>query len=100
VDNQKVEVTREYLFKHRTKKGSWTRHQIQALGIDWPPRSGWIEELVGTWINLDQAREFEIGREIMAGKEKLTFAKVCEFIKLCTAKELATIRNIITQRKL
>lgn len=40
-------VTRKWIMQHRTDKGAWTQPQIEALGIEWPPRHGWIDRVVG-----------------------------------------------------
>jgi hypothetical protein len=54
-----MEVTREYIMKHRTARGAWTLAQIQALGLVWPPLQGWIDSVVGQTITDEQARRFE-----------------------------------------
>ena len=30
-------ITKDYLNKHKTNKGAYTRKQFQILGIGWPP---------------------------------------------------------------
>jgi hypothetical protein len=57
-----VEITREYIMKHRTKRGSWTRVQVLALGINWPPHQGWIDEVIGNVLTAEQANQFETGK--------------------------------------
>ena len=59
-------VTREWIFAHRTERGAWTREQIEALGIKWPPRIGWIDRLDGTQITDAAAWDFEMGQFIAA----------------------------------
>jgi len=79
-----IEVDRDYIMKHRTKKGSWTRSQIQALGIEWPPRNGWIDEIVGVTISPNQQMQFEAklsaGRERQENQKKMKLNKA---IKVC-----------------
>ena len=59
-------ITRDWIFNNRTKRGAWTKAQLNALGLKWPARSGWIDELVGEAITSHNARIFEEA----AGKTK------------------------------
>ena len=52
-------ITRKYIMKFRTDRGAWTKPQIEALGIDWPPRKGWIDRVVGKEIRPDNQIQFE-----------------------------------------
>lgn len=54
--------------KHRTKKGAWTRYQIVALGISWPPQQGWIDKIEGHEISEENAKRFEDGKTMTAAK--------------------------------
>ena len=49
---------------HRTTKGSWTRLQIEALGIDWPPKKGWIDRVVGN--DLSERCQWEFQSKLTA----------------------------------
>jgi hypothetical protein len=53
-----MKVTREFIMDNRTLRGAWTRLQIQALGIVWPPRQGWIEDVIGRDLTEDQVHQF------------------------------------------
>ena len=55
-------ATRGYIFKHRTPNGAWTKSQIEALGLDWPPITGWIDLVSGTELSAEQQKEFEAAR--------------------------------------
>lgn len=55
-------VTADYIHKHKTPRGAWTRAQIEALGLDWPATQGWIDRLVGTEISFEQCQSFEVGK--------------------------------------
>lgn len=80
-----IEVDRAYIMNHRTKKGSWTRSQIQALGIEWPPRNGWIDEIVGTTISPEQQMQFEAklsaGRERQESQKKMKLKEAIKRVK-------------------
>lgn len=36
-------VSKEWVWEHRTKKNSFKRKQLEALGISWPPKNGWLQ---------------------------------------------------------
>ena len=55
----KMILTKEYIMKYRTKKGAWTKKQLEALGIKWPPSKGWIKKLEGKEISVENAKIFE-----------------------------------------
>lgn len=59
-------VTREFILKHQTANGAWTRAQLNALGVSWPPINGWLRALVGTTITQQQADAFIQGATIFA----------------------------------
>ncbi len=52
-------VTKAYIEKNKTVKGSWTRKQIEALGIEWPPRKGWKKRIIGHVLTDQKAAVFE-----------------------------------------
>ena len=56
-------VTREWIFEHRTRKGAWTRAQLAAIGVSWPPISGWVSRVVGSTISEEDKRQFETNKE-------------------------------------
>jgi hypothetical protein len=52
-------VTLTYIDQHKTENGAWTRKQIEALGLTWPPKKGWKKRVVGTELTEKQQAEFE-----------------------------------------
>lgn len=54
-------LTKAYIDRNRTKKGAWTRKQLEAIGVSWPPRHGWKDRVVGNVISHDAAKVFEAG---------------------------------------
>ena len=80
-----IEVCRDYIMKHRTKKGSWTKSQIQALGIEWPPRQGWIDEIIGLTISPEQQMQFEAklsaGHDRQAKQKKMKLKEAIRRVK-------------------
>lgn len=53
-------ITPEWIHKHKTKRGGWTRKQLAAIGVMWPPRQGWISRVSGAKISDQQRMEFEM----------------------------------------
>lgn len=66
-----MKVTKEFIMNNRTRNGAWTRAQVQALGIKWPPRHGWHNKLIGTEITEEQASQFIAGKEIFRSTKKM-----------------------------
>jgi len=54
-------ITRDWLFDNRTAKGSWTKAQIEAIGIKYPATKGWTYDVVGKSISNEKAELFEAG---------------------------------------
>ena len=67
-----VTVTKEFLNDNRTVNGAWTRAQLQAVGVRWPLKSGWMDRIVGTEISDAQAEEFILASGIYSNSK---FAK-------------------------
>ncbi len=40
-------VTLEEINAARTPRGGWTRKQLEAWGLEWPVKSGWVRRLTG-----------------------------------------------------
>lgn len=53
-----VELTKDIIEAARTPNGGFTKSQLAAIGIDWPPPQDWIEEKVGTKITPTQLEVF------------------------------------------
>mgnify|MGYP003645210350 FL=1 len=51
-------VKKAWIMKHRTASGSWTKPQVEALGVTWPPSKGWMARAVGVVITDEQADIF------------------------------------------
>ena len=54
-----VVITKEYLNKHKTAKGAYTRRQLSVLGVKWPPPKNWKRLITGLVLSQSQADEFE-----------------------------------------
>ena len=41
-------MTREEIMAARTPNGGWTRKQLAAWGVEWPPQKGWIDRITAS----------------------------------------------------
>ena len=99
-----MKLTANYINSHRTAKGAFTRKQIEALGLDWPPVKGWIQRLVGTEISDKNAEIFENGRTVYnSGKGNPTPSQlqsnvnfICKNIDCLTMEQLEQLKSAIS----
>ena len=62
-------ITKQYLDEHKTSKGGYTRAQLHAIEVDWPPVKGWKKEVIGQQLTAEQAEAFEAGCEEFVPRE-------------------------------
>jgi hypothetical protein len=55
--DQLFEVTAEWIHRHCTARGGWTKQALAVLDVEWPPRPGWIRRSVGRLLT-DRQRQF------------------------------------------
>lgn len=58
-DETTIVLTEEIIEAARTPNGGFTKSQLAAIGVAWPPPQDWINEKVGTTITLSQLEEFK-----------------------------------------
>jgi len=105
MDNSLILVTKDYIFKHRTKRGAWTKAQILALGLKWPTETGWIDGMHGIYITHEQARSFEEGKtkfnikkeKVKKQPKKMKTHKLMAYLDRYSTDELKTICVYLTQ---
>lgn len=56
---QTEEFTREVLEKGRSTRGGWSKAQLALLGIEWPPRKGWPQQVQGRHFPREVLQQFE-----------------------------------------
>lgn len=95
MENTQHKVTAEWLNKHRTAKGAFTKNQVLALGLKWPPRSGWMQELEGEFISSEQARLFEKGKEVYTPLKTMKYKKVKQSIEKFKPEQLIELKRHI-----
>ena len=54
----KIPVTEEFLQTFRHTHNGWTKKQLGALGIAWPPKKGWKKLVLGKMITVEEAQVF------------------------------------------
>ena len=69
-DNTKVILTREHIKSARTANGGLTKHQLEAIGIEWPLKKGLINSKIGTEITQEQLEQFLTVKYVKKGKKK------------------------------
>lgn len=53
-----MRITEKWIREHATERGGWTKKQLAALGVAWPPALGWIKRLAGKEITEQQCQAF------------------------------------------
>lgn len=53
-----IKLTRELIEEARTPNGGFTKSQLAAVGVDWPPAPDWIEQKEGMMITKSQLEQF------------------------------------------
>lgn len=97
-------ITRDWIFDNRTKRGAWTKEQINALGLRWPAKAGWIDEIVDTPISSHDARRFEEGankskkQNNKQVRSRMTIDSCIEYlfknVKSINHQQLVRLRNV------
>lgn len=52
-------ITNNWLYEYSTKGGGYTSKQLFLIGISWPPKAGWKDEVIGKSISDVIRFEFE-----------------------------------------
>lgn len=53
-----MEITEELLAAGASKRGGFSKRQVELLGIAWPPQRGWKKSIIGNTISEEAAEEF------------------------------------------
>jgi hypothetical protein len=69
-------ITKEYLNKHKTNKGAYTRKQLEILGIGWPPSKKWERLVLDKEITFDEATLFEKAKNIKVDSKRKKYKKL------------------------
>ena len=52
-------VTKDWIEQFQTPGGGWTKKQLEAIGVKWPPAKGWKDRVNGSFISDKDAVLFE-----------------------------------------
>lgn len=58
IDNANIILTRDLIEAARTPNGGFTKSQLAAVGVAWPPAPDWIEQKEGMLITKSQLEQF------------------------------------------
>ena len=89
-----VVLTKALIEAGRTVNSGYSKKQLLALGVSYPPKSGWIERLIGTEVSDEQYERFlghstsKQAEQILRGEQP---AKGLQYAK--RAKKLASERK-------
>lgn len=72
-------ITRSWLLAHRTPRGGYTRRQLTAIGVPWPPKTAWTRRVEGLRISDDARATFEQDG-VIARVPDQTFVIDCEMM--------------------
>lgn len=97
MENTLHKVTREWINTHKTSKGAWTRKQILALGLDWPPKSGWVQAISGELITHEAARKFEEGKGQYAPLKSMKLKRIKATLKTMDMAHLDDLKAYINK---
>lgn len=54
-----MKITMTWIQNNKTKNGGWTKIQLSAIGVSWPPPNGWIRTVIGKTIDEEAQAAFE-----------------------------------------
>ncbi len=57
-DEEYVPLTMEIIERGRTPNGGFTKSQLAAIGVSWPPEKDWIEHNIGKMVTYSQIEQF------------------------------------------
>jgi hypothetical protein len=60
-------ITLTWLRRHATNGAGWSRRQIEALGLPYPARAGWLQRVAGKRITQVQRASFETASKTKPG---------------------------------
>lgn len=58
-ESHSIELTYELIESARNSNGTFTKSQLAAVGVGWPPPMGWIHKIVGKKITDSQFEQFK-----------------------------------------
>ena len=89
-------VTKQWLKDNATLNGSWTRAQLNVLGIEWPPAKGWQDRISGKVLNDREVEQFKAAKYLKGkGDIHAIYSDVIRRLHELPEIELIILRNKI-----
>ena len=98
MDTEIYEITRDWLLKNKTKRGGWTKRQIEALGENYPPTRGWMSRVCDTFITAEDAAKFEKASGQYADTTVSKLGKLKANISTLDRGDLELLRDFISHK--
>ncbi|MDR2195729.1 MAG: hypothetical protein LBE50_03890 [Gallionellaceae bacterium] len=57
-ESNPVVVSDEFIASGQSANGGWSKRQLEILGVDWPPLTGWRKRVAGRSLDATHAHEF------------------------------------------
>lgn len=91
-----MEITADWLSKVIPVNGAWTKGQIEALGLKYPLKKGWKEEIIGSEITEENARIVANSRTKRASNKQRNIVGIkLQIMKLAQGLDDDSIADVI-----
>ena len=65
-------ITEEWIVKNKTPAGGYNKKQFEILGIQYPPKKGWKDEIIGSELSEKKVKDFEnISNGLIEGQKTI-----------------------------
>jgi len=65
-------ITEEWIINNKTPNGGYNRKQFEILGIQYPPKKGWKDEIIGIDLSEKKVKEFEnVSKGLLEGQKTI-----------------------------
>jgi ribonuclease HI len=65
-------ITEEWIVKNKTPNGGYNKKQFEILGIQYPPKKGWKDEIIGLELSEKKVKDFEnVSKGILEGQKTI-----------------------------
>lgn len=66
-------ITEEWIVKNKTPDGGYNKKQFEILGIQYPPKKGWKDEIIGSELSEKKVKDFENASKGLLEGQKTIF---------------------------
>jgi ribonuclease HI len=66
-------ITEEWIVKNKTPAGGYNKKQFEILGIQYPPKKGWKDEIIGSELSEKKVKDFENASKGLLEGQKTIF---------------------------